>query len=128
MSARTTRCPGSRLRFARRRWSTTVTSSPNAPSASTRCDPMNPAPPVTMARTSGPDELFTGWRWNLGRARSELARRGGRPQQRDPGQGGQDDVVPDDLRGQLERVLRSADEALARQQDADRGQGVARLV
>src|SRR3954463_15209007 len=94
----------------RARWSTTVTSSPAATSASTRCDPMNPAPPVTTARTSGPDELLAGGRRDLGRTRRKLARRRRRPQQRDPGQGGQDDVEPDDLRGKLERVLRGADE------------------
>src|SRR3954453_8307823 len=37
-------------RLPEERWSSTWTSSPRATSASTRCEPMKPAPPVTTAR------------------------------------------------------------------------------
>src|SRR5919198_1488524 len=53
MSSSKNAAAGSTLRrFPEARLSTTVTSSPRARSASTRFDPMNPAPPVTTVRTA----------------------------------------------------------------------------
>src|SRR5919109_2345191 len=53
MSASTSRTPsGTCSRLPLERSSTTTTSSPRASSASTMCEPMKPAPPVTTARTA----------------------------------------------------------------------------
>src|SRR3954452_7041172 len=53
MSCSTRRAPsGTFGRLPFERSSTTVTSSPRASSASTTCEPMKPAPPVTTARMS----------------------------------------------------------------------------
>src|SRR5215211_415555 len=59
-SCTTSRAPsGTFSRFPFDRSSTTVTSSPRASSASTTCEPMKPAPPVTTARTgSYPKPMF----------------------------------------------------------------------
>ena len=91
---------------------------------------MNPAPPVTTARIRSEPARVRGRRRGGGvgggGAASSIAGRGGRHQQRDPRQRAEHDVEPDDLGGQLERVLGRADEALAGEQDADGGHRVLR--